>query len=496
MQHRYAKLDSNWLLRGWSDMPLAMVNWKTGQLRQLGKDTFYVAKSCDGQTDFGSLAFLPGHIKLLEKFINEGIVRECTDKESLEKVQEYRQAKNPMINEINWAITSHCNMNCRYCFMESPSGRYGHLNLETIKLLIKQFERANVLQVSLTGGEPLLRDDLLEIIKELTAKRIRIVDIATNGTLITASLLDSIKRLGQTPEFRISFDGTGVHDIMRGSQGTEARVIESIQNVMAAGLTVTVTTTLDRDNLSAQLKTYKLIKNLGVPVWLLGRPQTTGNWCGGTTALSTEEMAETCQDLLQQWLADGRPFCILLERFFCGSPIIQSESKHGLHEPKHGLHESKHGLHESFSSDSYECQSVREKSYLLPDGRLLPCAGYTGTSLHDKMPNLLEFELSEIWSASTLRSLVDMKKSEVLANNSECATCEMFSDCGAGCRAYALTEAGSLMAKDPVACAVWKRGYRQLFNGIAKARTENVLNNQGAGVLHAADRTSKTLQRR
>ncbi|RYD06043.1 hypothetical protein N752_05820 [Desulforamulus aquiferis] len=92
--------------------------------------------------------------------------------------------------------------------------------------------------------------------------------------------------------------------------------------------------------------------------------------------------------------------------------------------------------------------------------------GYTGTYLHDQMPNLLEHELSEVWSASSLRSLVDMKKSQVLTHNSECSECDMFTICGAGCRAYALTESGSLLAKDPFACEVWKGCYRKQFDDI------------------------------
>nr|WP_315988394.1 radical SAM protein [Desulforamulus aquiferis] len=263
-------------------------------LRQFGKDSFYVAQSCNGKTDFNSMAFLPGHIKVLEKFIAEGIAKECPYDESMENVKEYRMADNPLIRGVHWAITGRCNMNCPHCFMESPSGRYGHPDLNTIKLFINQFVKSNVLQVSLTGGEPLLREDLLEIIEELTLNRIRLTEIATNGTLITTSLLESIKQLRQRPDFKISFDGVGVHDLMRGTRGTEARVTNAIRQVVDADLPVAVTTTLNRDNISTLKDTYELMKELRVPVWLIGRPQTTGNWCGGDSALSTQEMAEAC----------------------------------------------------------------------------------------------------------------------------------------------------------------------------------------------------------
>ncbi|AET69215.1 radical SAM additional 4Fe4S-binding domain protein [Desulfosporosinus orientis DSM 765] len=491
MRECYAKLNSPWLLRGWQDMPWAITNWKTGLLRQLGQDIFYVAQSCDGQTNFNSPAFLPGHIKLLERLISEGIATECRQGEKLAKVQEYRQAANPLVRGIHWALTGRCNMNCRHCFMESPSGRYGHPGRETIRHFIRQFERANVLQVSLTGGEPLLREDLLEIMEELTARRIRLTEIATNGTLITPRLLEAIKSLGQAPDFKISFDGAGVHDRMRGTWGTEERVSEAIRQVVASGLTVAVSTTLDRDNIEALPRTYELIKELQVPVWLIGRPQTTGNWCGGPAALSTEEMAHACEDLLRRWLDDGQPFYILLERFFGGGPGILERKKlnqsdrsaqagqpSGPSEPSRLGANHPHGRPGSFTPESYECDSVREKPYLLPDGRLLPCVGFTATDLHEQMPNLLEQELAEVWHASALRDLADMKKREVLAANPECVVCGMFAACGAGCRAYALTESGSLLDRDPMACALWRGGYRERFAAIARADAAAANNHQ------------------
>ncbi len=455
MQERYAKLNGSWLLRGWSDLPRAIVNWRTGQLRDVGRDAFYVARSCDGRTNFGSPAFLPKHIALLEKFLAEGVAEECAPGETPAASQEYRQADNPLIRSVHWAITGRCNMNCRHCFMESPAGRYGHPDRQTVLRLLDQFEQANVLQVSLTGGEPLLRDDLLDIIGELSARKIRLTEIATNGTLITASLLDAIKKLGQRPDIKISFDGTGGHDAMRGTTGTEARVIAAIGKAIDAGLMVAVSTTLARDNLGALAGTYALMKELRVPVWLLGRPQTTGNWCGGAAALSTAEMAEACLDLLRRWLDDGRPFYILLERFFGGGPAQQGEPYHLPPAP--------------LGPESYECESVRQKPYLLPDGRLLPCVGYTGTALHEQMPSLMNRTLAEVWRTSALRPLIDMRKAQVLARNPECRACGMFAECGAGCRAYALTEAGSLLDRDPFACAVWKGGYRKKFADIVAA---------------------------
>ena len=217
MSERYAKLTRHWLLRGWMDAPMTVVNWVTGDVRQLTKKEFYVAESCDGKTDFESLAFLPEHHALLDALIKEGIAQTCQEGDSIESWQHHWKASNPRLTGIHWCVTGFCNLNCRHCYMESPSGRYGELAFEDMVRLIEQFERANVLQISLTGGEPFLRQDILDIVAMLAEKRIRLSQIYSNGLLITEDHLKAIKRTGFSPRFQISFDGVGAHDYMRGT---------------------------------------------------------------------------------------------------------------------------------------------------------------------------------------------------------------------------------------------------------------------------------------
>ena len=258
----YARLGEEWLLRGWADVPWSIVNWRTGDCLRLQKDGFYVAQSCDGQTDFSSLAFLPWHIALLDKFIADGIVIVCNAPETLETVQQYRQAKNPMIRGIHWAITGRCNLHCRHCYMDAPSGQKVELAFPDMELLINQFEQANVSAVSFTGGEPFMRKDLVQLVERLTQKRIRLVDIYSNGMLITETKLQELKALGVQPLFRISFDGYGTHDQMRGTPGAESLVLDTIYRIRAAGFEVSVTTSVDRTNISSLMTTYEQMKEL------------------------------------------------------------------------------------------------------------------------------------------------------------------------------------------------------------------------------------------
>jgi hypothetical protein len=123
MPKRYAKLTKNWLMRGWSDLPFAVVNWMTGDLRPVDKKIAYVLRACDGQTDFNSLLFLPVHIKILEKLIEQGIAEECAPGDTIADSQGYHKADNPHLRGVHWSVTGRCNLHCRHCYIEAPGQR-------------------------------------------------------------------------------------------------------------------------------------------------------------------------------------------------------------------------------------------------------------------------------------------------------------------------------------------------------------------------------------
>jgi MoaA/NifB/PqqE/SkfB family radical SAM enzyme len=160
------------------------------------------------------------------------------------------------------------------------------MSADEIQRVIAQLERANVLRVSITGGEPFVRDDLFNIIERLLDKKILVHQIYSNGLLITDELLQEIKNLGLAPDFHLSFDGCGVHDRMRDTQGTEQQVLDAIQRIRAAGFQVVVATSIDRAGKGCLPETYERMKALQVRSWQVAPPNRTGNWCVSTTNLS------------------------------------------------------------------------------------------------------------------------------------------------------------------------------------------------------------------
>ena len=150
----------------------------------------------------------------------------------------------PVPQLVQWMATLHCGLRCEHCLAVSAESGFGDMPLETVKHLIGQVAEMGVSEFLVTGGEPLVREDLGEVIDYLGRKQV-------NWTLNTAAFPDATLRAAiarHAPGFvAVSLDGPeAVHDRFRGKVGAwrEAReairFFKSIPSVqVCAGTTVT-----------------------------------------------------------------------------------------------------------------------------------------------------------------------------------------------------------------------------------------------------------------
>ena len=392
----------------------------------------FVYAMCDGVTDLSVPAFLPAHRSALRRLLARGTVRRCP--------KGFR-GPAPDIDGVLFSITGRCNMRCRHCYMGAPAGQ-SELPLATMQRILDALCASGAMQISLTGGEPLMRADLMELIDSILARGMDVTDIFTNATRIDDKFLAELEARALKPLFHVSFDGVGRHDAMRGVPGAERAARRGIAALKRAGHRLILTTSVDRDTLPALEKTYEFAKALGVHAWGIGRPLAAG--CARSMGrVEDEDFASACHALKARWEADGRPFTLGLESYF--SHAVTRDMQHDIPE---------------FAPDQYACGSCRAFPHITHEGVLMPCPCYADTEFAGTFPSLVAEDWHTAWRNRTLRRVMDIRKAEVLEANPDCARCEQLANCRTGCRVSAVLAGGGLLGRDEITCRIFRKGLR------------------------------------
>jgi len=169
--------------------------------------------------------------------------------------------------QVDVEITTACNLRCAYCSHFTSPGDVGEdLPLETWRDFFAELGRAAVMSVTLSGGEPFVRPDLLAIIEAVCANRLRF-SILTNGTCITEEGAAHIAATGRCDSIQISIDGADpfTHDAFRG-RGSFGLAVEGVRILREHGLPVTVRVTVHRRNVRSLPEIARfLLEDLGLP---------------------------------------------------------------------------------------------------------------------------------------------------------------------------------------------------------------------------------------
>ncbi|MDD2235846.1 MAG: radical SAM protein [Kiritimatiellae bacterium] len=158
-------------------------------------------------------------------------------------------------------VTYRCNARCIMCNI------WQHPSLPSVEItpevLSRQLPDDVFNKITLSGGEPTLRSDLLELVRVLLSKGRRI-EIISNG-LKPEKLIEIATRYPSTI-FRISLDGrASIHDEMRGTPGAYELAMRSIQGLLDQGVSnVGISLTLGEKNLSDLMPLYELACSLGI----------------------------------------------------------------------------------------------------------------------------------------------------------------------------------------------------------------------------------------
>jgi AdoMet-dependent heme synthase len=149
-----------------------------------------------------------------------------------------------------WEITQSCDLACKHCRAAAqPIPHPDQLTTEEGKALIDQISDMHVPIFVFTGGDPLKRQDIYELIRYACSKDVKVAVTPSATPLLTREAIFKMKEAGAV-RLGISLDGSSpeIHDNFRGLPGAWARTVQAIEWAGEAGLPIQVHTTISRHN--------------------------------------------------------------------------------------------------------------------------------------------------------------------------------------------------------------------------------------------------------
>jgi len=458
---RYVTLKPQYMLRGWRDLPYALLDY-TALAGDYGKTlplTLGQKEAIELLTAPGVAMddpLLPAHMRrAAAKLMELGFLEERQREQGLTNEQKYRYADTMMAHALTWSITGNCNLRCRHCYISGDQGAYGEPTMKQCEDIVQQMRAANIQMAALTGGEPMVRRDFWDFVDMLTDNHICIEEIFSNGLLITDHFLRELANRNLNVQFLLSFDGVGWHDWMRGLKGAEEKLIAAIRRLKANGYPVIVTTVLHEKSLASLPATYRLMKELQVDFWRIANVANVGNWQKNENSeVSYESLLNAYSDLLRLMKQDGLP---LRKVKIAGLLEISEGNYHITALSGCGSAEQEH---------MPLCEASKLFPHLLPDGRLLPCMPMCGTEMEEIAPNILtgEYDICRALTDSPLGAYMNYTYHDVFEREAECNACEHKYRC-TRCPAASLPH-GSVFAKAPLTCQVVKGHYDEKIKEI------------------------------
>ncbi len=341
-------------------------------------------------------------------------------------------AKHHQLRLVAWETTRNCNLACVHCRAAATQGPYaGELDTERAFNLLDQIAEVAKPIIILTGGEPLLRDDIFDIAKHGHALGLKMV-MAPNGTLITAAVAQKMAASG-IRRISASIDGAtkAFHDRFRGVDGAFDAAIQGIEHVKRAGIEFQINTTVTQANLDQIPRILELAEQLGAAAHHIFLLVPTGR---GKYIVDQAIDAEAYEATLN-WFYDQRDRTTLQLKATCAPHYYRILRQRAKAEGKTVTFQT-HGL----DAVTRGCLAGTGFCFISHTGVVQPC-GYTDVQCGD----ITQTTFGEVWHHSP----VFLKLRDFKALEGKCGACQYRAVCG-GCRARAFEATGNYMAEEPL----------------------------------------------
>ncbi len=347
---------------------------------------------------------------------------------------------------IAWEITRRCNLKCVHCRSSSELTAKGHpdFSYATATRIIDDINSYASPVLVLSGGEPLLREDVFDIARYGTEKGLRMC-LATNGTLVSKDICSRIKESG-IRMVSLSLDGAtaATHDNFRNQKGAFDGTMNAIRLFNRYNIPFLINSSFTVRNQKEIPEIYKLVKELGATAWYMFMIVPTGR---GEDILE-ELIPNHLYDEILNWHYEvEKEENELLMRPTC-APHYYRIIREKAREAKEKV--VRRNLKFS-TGGSKGCLAGQLICLIDVDGGVLPCSYFPKPA-----GNILSTPFKTIWEEAELfHQLRDFK-----SYKGSCGKCEYINVCG-GCRARAYSITGDFLGEEPFCNHIPKRMTQQ-----------------------------------
>ncbi len=341
---------------------------------------------------------------------------------------------------VVWNTTRRCNLKCVHCYSHSEDKTYqGELSFDEGKALIDDLSDFGSPVILFSGGEPLIRKDILELIRYAVSKGRRAV-VSTNGTLIDAGMAVKLKEIGLS-YVGISLDGLReTHDSFRGFKGTFDRAMQAIDNCREVGLKVGLRFTINRRNYEDIPGIFDLVEDRDIPRICFYHLVYAGR---GTALIEedldhqqTREVVDLILDRTRRLHDKGKPVEVLTVDNHADGPYLYLRLKK--EDPQR----------------AEEVLTLLKMNEGNNSGRGIGCVSWDGAVhadqfwRHHTFGNVRDKKFSEIWTDSSDQFLMKLKEKKKHVKG-RCAQCQWLDICGGNFRVRAEAIYDDVWAPDP-----------------------------------------------
>jgi radical SAM protein with 4Fe4S-binding SPASM domain len=341
---------------------------------------------------------------------------------------------------VSWNLTYRCNLACEHCYLDAGGSPLvaadnfadrSELGTEDcFKVIDDIVAFAPECLTILTGGEPLLRRDILDIVRRAADRGLWVV-VGTNGVKITENVAKRLKDAGARG-LSLSLDALDPdrHDRFRKVRGAWRNTVEGAEILHRSGLPFIVQTTAGSHNLGELDAIADFAHDrLAAKVWNLYFLVPTGR-------------GQFVSDITPAQYDDVLAALYRIQRNYRGRMLVNAKcAPHYIKTLlEHAGDEADPSPIRTYSDGAGGCPAGTHYMGIRPNGDVTPCP-----YLPVFAGNLRNAGLSELWATSPL--FADIRRRSALGGR--CGSCEMNTQCG-GCRARAFGMTGDVMAEDPL----------------------------------------------